>query len=114
MEKRKKEREMEAREAGASGAVDAHGWAKLVVLGALSALWSLFLWMELVLLRSGGRSFCATGGKLDCSAIWNGAFASAVQRLTGLPIAGWGLVWSAVAFSLALAGLLRAAQGRPA
>ena len=34
-------------------------------------------------------------GKLDCSAIWNGAFASAVHRLTGLPIAGWGLVWSA-------------------
>jgi len=98
---------------GTSGAVDARGWAKLAVLGALSALWSLFLWMELVLLRSGGLSFCATGGKLDCSAIWNGAFASAVQGLTGLPIAGWGLVWSAVAFAFPLAGLLRAAQGRP-
>jgi len=114
LEKKKKQREVEARVAGAAGAFDAPGWAKLVLLGALSAFWSLFLWMELVLLRSGGRSFCATGGKLDCSAIWNGAFASAIQRLTGLPIAGWGLVWSAVAFALALAGLLRAAQGRPA
>lgn len=70
--------------------------------------------MQLVLRRSGGVSFCATGGKLDCSAIWNGAFASSVQRATGLPIAGWGLVWSAVAFGLALAGLFRAAQGRTA
>jgi len=114
LEKKKKQREVEARVAGAAGAVGAPGWAKLVVLGALSALWSLFLWMELVLLRSGGPSFCATGGKLDCSAIWNSGFASAVQRLTGLPIAGWGLMWSAVAFAFALAGLLRAAQGRPA
>ena len=70
--------------------------------------------MELVLLRSGGSTFCPTGGKLDCSAVWNGAFASGVQRSTGLPIAGWGLVWSAVAFGFALTGLLRTAQGRPA
>ena len=93
--------------------VTARTWAKLTALGAVSALWSLFLWMELLLLRTGGRSFCATGGKFDCSSIWNGAFASSVHRVTGLPIAGWGLVWSTVAFSLGLAGLLRAADRRP-
>src|SRR5262249_56966498 len=37
---------------------------------------------------------------------------SEIQGLTGLPVAGWGLVWSAVAFSLGLAGLSRAARGR--
>jgi protein-disulfide isomerase len=84
----------------------------MVVLGAASGLWSVVLWMELVLLRSGGSSFCATEGQLDCSAVWNGGFASQVQRLTGLPIAAWGLVWSAVAFSLAVSGLSRAAGGR--
>lgn len=106
-----------ARERGSGAhpsAIAPSGWAKLAVLGALSGVWSVVLWMELVLLRSGGSSFCATGGKFDCSAIWNGAFASRIQSLTGLPIAGWGLVWSAVAFTLALTGLLRAAQGRPA
>jgi serine/threonine-protein kinase len=87
--------------------------AKLTVLGALSALWSVVLWEELVLVRSGGSSFCALGGKFDCSAVWNGAFASAVHRITGLPIAGWGLVWSAVAFLLPLAALLRRAEGKP-
>lgn len=89
-------------------------WAALAVLGALSACLSLFLWMELVLLRTGGGSFCAgSGGRLDCASVWNGGFASAVHRLTGLPIAGWGLVWSAAAFLLPITGLLRASQGRP-
>src|SRR5262249_50713941 len=92
--------------------LSAASWAKLVALAALSAVWSLFLWMELVLLRVSGRSFCATGGKFDCSSIWNGSFARAVHDSTGLPIAGWGFAWSAVAFVLALAGLLRAARGR--
>jgi serine/threonine-protein kinase len=95
-------------------ALDASALGKLVGLGAASALCALFLWMELVLLRSGGGTFCPTGGRLDCSAIWNGGFASGVQRLTGLPIAAWGLVWSLAAFALALAALLRVAQGRPA
>lgn len=86
--------------------------AKLVLLGALSALWSVVLWEELVLVRSGGSSFCGFGGKFDCGAVWNGAFASAVHKMTGLPIAGWGLAWSAVAFLLPLAALLRRAEGK--
>src|SRR5690242_16831733 len=87
--------------------------AKLVGLGAVSALWSVVLWEELVLVRSGGSSFCGFGERFDCAAVWNGAFASTVHRLTGLPIAGWGLVWSSVAFLLPLAALLRLAEGRP-
>ena len=85
-------------------------WAKLTALGALSALWSLFLWTELVLSRSGGSSFCGPGGKFDCTGVWNGALASTVHRLTGLPIAGWGLAWSVTAFVLPLAGLARLAS----
>jgi serine/threonine-protein kinase len=94
-------------------AAPARGWATLVALGALSALWSLFLWAELVLSRSGAGSFCGPGGELDCSAVWDGTLASAVHRLTGLPVAGWGLVWSTVAFALPLVGLARRAEGRP-
>ncbi len=86
------------------------GWVKLTGLGALSALWSLFLWAELVLSRSGGGSFCGFGGKFDCTGVWNGALASTVHRLSGLPIAGWGLVWSVTAFVLPLAGLARLAS----
>ena len=89
-------------------------WAKLTALGALAALWALFLWSELVRSRTGGGSFCGGGGKLDCSPVWNGAFASAVHGLTGMPIAGWGLVWGLVAFALPLAGLTRLAAARGA
>ena len=61
--------------------------------------------------RSGGRSFCGLGGKLDCTSVWNSAFATMVHRRTGVPIAGWGLAWSAVVFVLALRGLARLASG---
>lgn len=96
-----------------TGPLAPKAWVKLTGLGALSALWSLFLWAELVRSRSGGGSFCGSGGKLDCTAVWNGALASAVHRLTGLPVAGWGLVWSVTAFVLPLAGLARLASNRP-
>jgi protein-disulfide isomerase len=87
--------------------------ARLAALAALSALWSVVLWEELVIVRSGGTSFCGFGERFDCAAVWNGAFASTVHRFTGLPIAGWGLVWSAVAFLVPLAALLRSAESRP-
>ncbi|MGH9399442.1 MAG: vitamin K epoxide reductase family protein [Thermoanaerobaculia bacterium] len=93
---------------------DARSCAKLAALGALSALWSLFLWAELVVVRSGGSAFCGFGGRFDCNAVWSSAFASAVHGWTGLPLAGWGLVWSLVAFVLPLVSLLRLAEGRPA
>jgi len=88
-------------------------WAGLAALGAVAALWALFLWGELVVSRSGGTPFCALGGASDCTRVWDSAFAAAVHRTTGLPIAAWGLAWGIAAFSLPLLGLLRAAQGRP-
>jgi protein-disulfide isomerase len=101
-------------EAERAGPSASGGWAKLTGLGALSALWSLFLWAELVLSRSGGGSFCGFGGKFDCTGAWNSALASTVHRVSGLPIAGWGLVWSVTAFVVPLAGLARlASTGRP-
>jgi len=86
--------------------------AALAALGALAALWSLFLWGELRLARSGGTPFCGLGESHDCAAIWDSSFASSVHGLTGLPVAGWGVVWGVVALALPLATLLRAAQSR--
>lgn len=88
--------------------------ASLVLLGALSALWALFLWAELLVARAGGTPFCALGGTTECASLWSSAFASAVHARSGLPIAGWGLVWGLVAFGLSLAALMRVAEGRPA
>lgn len=86
--------------------------ASLTVLGVLSALWALFLWAELVFSRTGGTPFCALGPAADCGRVWDAAFSVAVSRWTGLPIAGWGLVWGLVAFVLPLGALLRLAEAR--
>lgn len=86
--------------------------AALAALGACSALWALFLWEQLVLARSGGTSFCAAGEGPGCAEVWDSSFATAIHRFTGLPIAGWGLVWGVAAFAFPLLSLLRLAQGR--
>lgn len=83
----------------------------LAVIAALSAGWALFLWRELVASRSGGQPVCAFGQE-GCAALWDAGFASAIHGATGMPVAGWGLVWSLVAFLLPLFALIRAADGR--
>jgi protein-disulfide isomerase len=88
--------------------------AVLAVLGTASSLWALLLWGELLLSRRGGTPFCALGSGADCTALWDSAFASAVHRLSGLPVAGWGLAWGLAAFALPLLALVRTARSQPA
>jgi len=97
-----------------AGPVTPGSLAALASLGALASLWALFLWGELRLTRAGGAAFCGLGPGADCAAVWDSAFASAVHRTTGLPVAAWGLVWGLVAFLLPLAALWRAAVARHA
>lgn len=77
----------------------------LTILGALSAGWGLFLWRELIRARHGEEPFCGFGGG-DCSTLWNGSLASSIHDGTGVPVAGWGLLWGLVACLLPLAARL--------
>lgn len=86
--------------------------ALAVALAGAHALWALFQWTELVDARRGGDAYCAFGAGGQCASVWDSAFAGAVQGWTGLPVAGWGLVWSAVAFLFPLVVLVRQATGR--
>lgn len=97
---------------GASFFPSAGSLALLTGLGVGNALWSLFLWAELVLARQGGTAFCALGEGMDCAALWDGAFASAIHDATQLPIAGWGLIFSLLSTSLPLFSLYRKAEGQ--
>lgn len=82
----------------------------LTILGGLSILWALFLWKELVDVRSTGKDpFCAFGEN-ECGLLWDAAFASAVHNYTGLPVAAWGVVWGIVALLMPLHA--RKAEGR--
>jgi protein-disulfide isomerase len=92
----------------AAPAPSSRALAALAVIAGLNAAWSSFLWRELLRSQSGLTPFCALGAPADCAAVWNAPFAQAVGRLTGVPVAGWGLAWSLVA--LALPVLL---MGRP-
>ncbi|GAB4558727.1 MAG: hypothetical protein Tsb0020_03950 [Haliangiales bacterium] len=83
----------------------------LTALGFASALWALFLWAELLLTRAGGEAFCNVAEGTNCVAVWDSGFASSVHDLTGLPVAGWGLVWSLVAALLPLWALKQRADG---
>ena len=87
--------------------------AALVALGAAAALGFLFLWLQLVLARSGGTAFCALDAAASCTTAWDSPFASHIHRVSGLPLAAWGLVWGLSAFVLPLLALLRQAEGRP-
>jgi serine/threonine-protein kinase len=87
--------------------------AALAALGALAALVSLFLWAELRLARAGGAATCALSDPDACARLWDGPFAAAVHRATGLPVAGWGLAWALAAAALPLVALLRTAEDRP-
>lgn len=100
--------------AGTRPSPTAASLAGLVALGGLASLWSLVLWAELWVSRRGGGAVCALGDPAACAALWDGAFATAVHRSSGLPLAAWGLAWGLAAFALPLAGLLRLAEGRPA
>lgn len=99
--------------------VDAGTPRDLVVLAALaasagaSAAWSGHLWLQLLELRRGGEAVCAFGGS-GCGVLWDASFAAAVHRLSGVPVAGWGLAWALAALLLPLAVLLAALRGRPA
>jgi protein-disulfide isomerase len=87
--------------------------AALAALGGLAALVSLFLWGELVLARAGGATSCALSDPEACARLWDGPLASTIHRVTGLPVAGWGLAWALAAAALPLVALVRAAEGRP-
>lgn len=82
----------------------------LAGLAAVASGWAVFLWRQLIEARAGGTPFCAFG-ETDCALLWDASFASAVHRMTGLPVAGWGLVWGLVALVLPLLAM-RAADDK--
>ena len=81
-------------------------------LALANAAWSIFLWQQLHVARTGGDPYCALGG--GCASLWDGAFASAIQAWTLLPVAAWGLAWSGAGLALALLAWQRGRSGREA
>jgi len=86
----------------------------LVGLGVATALWSFFLWSQLLLSRSGGTPFCPLGEAAACGALWDASFSRGVHAWTGLPVAAWGVAWGLAAAALPLLALMAFAESRSA
>lgn len=75
----------------------------LLGLGLIGCALSLYQWIELVQIRTGGATpFCSISATIDCAAIWNAPLSIWLQQHTGLPFAAWGLAYSLVCLALAL------------
>ena len=80
-------------------------------LGLAAAGWAAFQWLELVRMRHGESIVCGPGGG-HCAELWDSPFASAVHAHSGLPVAGWGVVWGIAAFVLPLVAAIRVGRRR--
>jgi serine/threonine-protein kinase len=82
------------------------------LLAALGGLWAGFQWAQLGVARRGGDPFCALGAGDACAQLGDSAFARAIEGVTGMPVAGWGAVWSLAALVLPLLLLQRLGRDR--
>lgn len=76
--------------------------ATLILAAAIGIATSVYQWLALLALRtSGEKPLCAVNEALDCSAVWNSPLSTYVHQYSGIPIAGWGLIWAILILILA-------------
>jgi protein-disulfide isomerase/uncharacterized membrane protein len=90
-------------------------WAPGTLLGLAVAEigLSIFQWVELRTVQAGGTAVCSFNTTVNCETVWTSPFAQRVSGLTGLPVAGLGVVWGLAAALCAGALLWRVRSGRP-
>lgn len=79
------------------------GWGlvQTVFAAALIGL-ALYQWRELLEVEAGGSTFCAINERLNCASVWQAPAAKAISLWSGIPVAGWGLVYGMMALALAV------------
>jgi protein-disulfide isomerase/uncharacterized membrane protein len=82
-------------------------WALLGLALAEVGL-SIFQWVELRTVEAGGTTVCALNATVNCETVWTSPFAQRLGAITGMPVAGLGLVWGLAAVVCAGALLWRA------
>ena len=84
----------------------------LLALGLAEIGLSTFQWVELRSIQAGGTAMCSINASVNCETVWTSPFAQRMGALTGLPVAGLGVVWGLAAAVCAGALLWRARTGR--
>ncbi len=85
----------------------------LLGLGVAEIGLSIFQWFELRAIQAGGTAICSINASVNCETVWTSPFAQRLGGLTGMPVAGLGVVWGLAAAVCAGALLWRARTGRP-
>jgi serine/threonine-protein kinase len=85
----------------------------LLGIGLAEIVLSIFQWVELRTIEAGGTAVCSINATVNCETVWTSPFAQRLSALTGLPVAGLGVVWGLAAVACAGSLLWRARSGRP-
>ena len=85
----------------------------LLGLGLAEICLSIFQWVELRTVQAGGTAVCSINETVNCETVWTSPFAQRLGSLTGVPVAGLGIVWGLAAAVCAGALLWRARNALP-
>ena len=61
---------------------------------------AIYQWVELISVRAGHQTACSVNEVVNCATVWNSPFSHLVQNYLGMPVAGLGVLWGAVALVL--------------
>lgn len=97
-----------------SSAHQARKYVILVGIALLALALSIYQWIELIQIRTGGPApLCALSEKINCAAVWNSPLADKIHDLTGIPFAGWGVAWAAIVLLMGIKLIILARTGNP-
>lgn len=69
----------------------------LLISGLAGVAVTTYQWLALLSLRtSNEKPLCAINEALNCGAIWDSPLSTTIHQYSGIPIAGWGFIWSAL------------------
>jgi protein-disulfide isomerase/uncharacterized membrane protein len=68
---------------------------------AITAL-AVYQWFELLAIRSGKTAACSINETINCATVWNSPFAAQVHDISGIPVAGLGVIFGTVGALLTL------------
>lgn len=91
--------------------VSAAASATLLLSSAGLVALAIYQWFELLELRSGRMPACAVSSTVNCATVWDSPFAHRIHDYLGVPVAGLGVLWGIVAFTLSFLFIQRGRSG---